>query len=289
VSRIVEEADQKVSKPLFAELAGASGKSALDVETEIDQLHLEAQQLASQAKGLSVPSEMGSAQRNLTLALNLQAEGVAKVGDQVRAALGGQSQQASELIAGAMENFLASDVISSQRVSPLAEEALRAGGVQGQTVATSRFLPNIGWLEASTVQARLAGQSTSGQSGQVTPGTHGSALIGVSVGSTELASEPTLNHIGGGSNPTFAVTVEDSGESSQTGVKVDVTVTAEGKQLKGSGTIGSIQAGQKTSVNVPVAGVPTGVAAKVEAYVEPVPGETSTENNKGTYLAIFSS
>ncbi|HUB36799.1 MAG TPA: hypothetical protein VL972_08240, partial [Solirubrobacteraceae bacterium] len=52
VSRIVEEANQKVSKPLFSELAGASSKSALDVETEIDQLHLEAQQLASQAKGL---------------------------------------------------------------------------------------------------------------------------------------------------------------------------------------------------------------------------------------------
>jgi hypothetical protein len=288
VSRIVEEANQKVSKPLFAELAGASSKSALDVETEIDQLHLEAQQLASQAKGLSVPSEMDAAQRNLTLSLNLQAEGVAKVGNQVRAALGGQAQQASALIAGAMENFLASDVISSQRVTPLIEEALHSGGAQGQTVVTSRFLPNIGWLEPSTVQARLGGQSSSSQSGQVTAGTHGSALLGVSVGGTELASEPTLNHIGGGSSPTFAVSVEDSGENTQTNVKVEVTVIAEGKQLKGSGTIPTVQAGQKTSVNVPVANVPTGVAAKIEAYVVPVPGETSTENNKGTYLAIFS-
>ena len=187
-----------------------------------------------------------------------------------------------------MENFLASDVISSQRVTPLIEETLHSGGVQGQTVVTSRFLPNVGWLEPSTVQARLGGQSSASQSGQVTAGTHGSSLVGVSVGGTELASEPTLNHISGGANPTFAVSVEDSGENTQTNVKVEVTVTAEGKQLKGSGTIGSIQAGQKTTVNMPVANVPAGVAAKIEAYVVPVSGETDTENNKGAYLAIFS-
>jgi hypothetical protein len=34
-------------------------------------------------------------------------------------------------------------------------------------------------------------------------------------------------------------------------------------------------------------GVPQGEAAKVEAYVEPVPGETDLENNKTSYLAIF--
>ena len=51
--------------------------------------------------------------------------------------------------------------------------------------------------------------------------------------------------------------------------------------------INQAQAGSKYNVEVTVVGVPQGVAAKVEAYVEPVPGETDLENNKSTYLAIF--
>jgi hypothetical protein len=206
----------------------------------------------------------------------------------VRTALSSQAKQASTLIAGDMESFLASDVIHSQRVKPLIEQTLRANGIEGVTVAGSRFLPNIGWLEPSTVQARLTGHSTSSaQNGQPTPGTHGTALVGVSVGENTLASEPTLNHISGGSNPTFTVGVEDDGENTETNVNVSVTVSAQGKQLKATRSINSIGAGGKTNVDVPVEGVPTGVASKIEAYVEPVPGETNTENNKGTFLAIF--
>lgn len=287
VGEIVGESDQRVARPLFSELSGASAKSTLEVQEQLNQLHLEAQQQATRAKGLSVPSEMDTPQRDLLLALDLRAEGVQKVANLVRTALGGQAKQASTLIAGDMENFLASDVIYSQRVAPLIEQALKANGIEGQTVASSSFLPNIGWLEPSTVQSRITGQATSSAQGQVAPGSHGSSLVGVSVGANTLASEPTLNHISGGSNPTFTVTVEDAGENTETNVKVDVTVTAQGKQLKGTRSINSMQAGSKVNVDIPVENVATGVASKIEVYVEPVPGETDTENNKTTYLAIF--
>ncbi len=288
VNEIVEESDQKVSRPLFTQLSNASGKSALDVEQQVDELRMEAQSEAARAKALSVPSAMEGAQRNLLLALDLRTEGVAKIAGQLRTALGGQAKQASTLIAGDMENFLASDVIHSQRVMPLIEEALKSGGAAGQSVASSRFLPNIGWLEASTVQSRITGQAASSQKGELAAGSHGSALIGVSVGANTLASEPTLNHITGGSNPTFTVTVEDSGENTESNVKVDITVTAQGKQLKATKSINSMQAGTKVNVDIPVENVPAG-PGKIEVYVEPVPGETDTENNKSTFLAIFAS
>jgi hypothetical protein len=289
VSEIIEESDQKVSRPLFAALSSASSGSALDVEQKVDELHSEAESQAQRAKGLSVPGEMEGAQRNLLLAMDLRSEGVMKVGNLLRTALGGQAKQASTLIAGNMENFLASDVLYSQRVAPLIEENLKSGGVEGETLPSSNFLPNLGWLEPSTVQSRISGQgSTGSQNGQLAPGTHGSALIGVAVGSNSLATEPTLNHVSGGSNPTFTVTVEDSGENSETNVKVNVTVTAQGKQLKATRTINSMQAGSKMNVDIPVENVPAG-PGKIEVYVEPVPGETDTENNKSTYLAIFSS
>lgn len=288
VSKIVGESDQQVAHPLFLALSGASSKPALGVETQINQLHLEAEKQAALARGLSVPGEMDAAQRNLLIALDLRAEGVEKVAGQLRTALGGQAKQASTLIAGDMEMFLASDVIYSQRVAPLIEQTLKAGGAEGQSVASSRFLPNIGWLEPNTALSRVTGQSaSSAQGGQPVTGNHGSALKGVSVGATTLEPEPTLNHISGGSSPTFTVQVENSGEFPETNVKVDVTVTAGGKQFTASHAIEKTEPGKTVNVNIPVTGVSLGVASKIEVKIEAVPGENDLENNKGTFLAIF--
>ena len=288
VSKIAQESAQQVSQPFFTAIAGASSKSALNVEVQLDQLHIQAQNQAASAKGLSVPGAMVGAQRDLLLALDLRAEGVAKVASLVRTALGGQAKQASTPIAGDMEIFLASDVIYSQRVAPLIQETLTANGVQGQSVAPSRFLPNVGWLEGATALARITGSATSSaQSGQPVTGNHGSALKGVSVGANTLEPEPTLNHISGGANPTFTIQVENSGEFPETNVKVDVTVTAGGKQFKASHVIEKTEPGKKVGVDIPVTGVPLGGASKIQVNIEGVAGENDLENNKGTFLAIF--
>ena len=289
VGEIAQEYEAQVAKPLFTALTGASGKSALDVEVQINNLRGEAQKLGSRAQGLSVPGEMVAAQRALLLALGLRLEGITKIDAQLPAALGGQSKQVAPKIAGAMEEFLASDVIYSQRVAPLIEQELSAGGVTAST-AGARFLPNLGWLEADTVVARLAGAAggSSSASSTIAPGTHGSALVAVAVGTNTLEGGETLNHIKGGTNPDFNVTVENTGSNNESNVKVNATVTTAGQQRKSSRVINSTQAGSKVNVEIPVTGVPLGVASKVEIEVEAVPGETETENNKGTYLAIFS-
>jgi hypothetical protein len=287
-NRITQESDQQVSQPFFSALANANSKSALDVEVQLEQLHILAQNQAAGAKSLSVPGSMSAAQSNLLLALDLRAEGVAKVTSLVRTALGGQAKQASTPIAGDMEIFLASDVIYSQRIVPLIQQTLTGNGIQGQSTTPSSFLPNLGWLEPTTVLARITGQSSSSsQTGQPAPGHHGSALKGVSVGVSKLEPEPALNHVSGGGNPTLTVQVENAGEFSETDVKVDVTVTAGGKQLKASHAINKTEPGKTVNVDIPVTGVPLGVASKIEVQVEPVPGETNHEGTKNTYLAIF--
>lgn len=286
VGEIAQEFDAQVAKPLFTALAGASGKSALDVEVQINQLRVEAQKLAARAKELKVPGELTGAQRALLMALNLRVEGITKIAALLPAALGGQGKQVSPKIAGDMETFLASDVIYSQRVAPLIQETLASNGIRASTQST-RFLPNLGWLDPNTVLARLTGQAGGGAPSSVSPGTHGSALVGVAVGTNTLQPEPTLNHIAGGASPTFTVTVENTGSNAETNVKVDIAVTAAGKQLKDSHVINSTQPGSKVNVEIPVNGVSLGVASKIQVTVEPVPGETNSENNKNTYLAIF--
>lgn len=286
VNQIAQTSESQVARPLFTTLSGAGGKSALDVEVQIDQLRRQAQELAERTKGLSVPSQMAAAQRDLLLAQNLRVEGVSKVAGLVREALGGQAQQASTKIAGAMEIFLASDVLYSQRVAPLIQQALAAGGVSGQTTSASRFLPNLGWLTPATVQSRITGQAT-GASGAVAPGTHGHSLKGVSVGTNTLAPSPTLNHVSGGTNPTFTVMVENAGSNPETNVKIDVAVTTEGKTLNASHMIDKTEPGSTSNVDIPVNGVTLGAASRVTVNIEAVPGETATENNKGAYLVIF--
>jgi hypothetical protein len=287
VSTLAQESDNQVSHPLFVALTDSSSKSALDVEQQIDELRAEAQTLASRAKALSVPGEMVSAQRDLLLALDLRVEGMTKVAALVPTALGGQAKQAAAKIAGDMEIFLASDVIYAQRAAPLIQQTLTGSGITGVSTSPTRFLPNVGWLESATVLSRMTGQAASSSTGGVAPGHHGSELKGVSVGTTTLEPEPTLNHLSGGSSPTFTAIVENDGEFPETDVTVNVTVTAEGKQYKDSHVINSTQPGSKYNVEVTVNGVPQGVAAKVEAEVEPVPGETNHEDTKESFLAIF--
>jgi hypothetical protein len=287
VSVLAQEFDEHVSRPLFSALSGAAGKSALNVEVQVDQLRVQAQDLAAQVKKLSTPGELADAQRDLLLAFNLRTEAVTKVAALTPTALGGQGKQAIAQIAGDMEIFLASDVLYSQRVAPLIQQELKEAGVQGLTTAPSRSLPNLGWLDPTTVESRITGKSPATQNSETTSGTHGSSLTGVSVGANTLASEPTLNHVSGGSNPTFTVNVENGGESTETNVKANVTVTAGGKQFKASHAIEKIEPEKTVSVDIPVNGVPLGEAAKVEVEVEKVPGETNTENNKGTFLAVF--
>ncbi len=286
--QLVEESDQQVARPLFETLAGASGKTPLAVEEKMGELNQLAQTQAQHAQSMSTPGEMQDAQRNLLLTMHLRSEGLGKVTNLIRTALGGQNKQSIAYIAGAMELFLSSDVIWSQRVAPLIQQALHGDNIQGEETHGTQFLPNLGWLDPTTVEDRLTGKASSaGASSQVAPGTHGSALLGVSVGSTALEPSPTLNHISGGANPTFSVKVEDSGSNPQTGVKVEVSVAAGGREFKASRVIGKTEPGATSTVDIPVEGVPQGAAARITVYVQPVPGETNSENNKGTYLAVF--
>ncbi|HUA12024.1 MAG TPA: hypothetical protein VMA83_08470 [Solirubrobacteraceae bacterium] len=288
VALIADESNSQVARPLFGELTNASKKTAIDVEGQVDQLRVKAQELASHAAGLSVPGEMESAQRSLLLAMNLREEGMSKIASLIGQALAGgaAAKHAITLISGDMELFLASDVLFSQRIVPYISETLAANDLTGPTITSKTFLPNIGWLEPSVATERITGQGSS-TSSATEEGTHGSALLGVSVGANALEPEPTLNHVSGGTNPTFTVEVENDGSAAESEVRVNVAVTAEDKKFSASRTINSLQPESKVNVEIPVDGVPLGVGAKVEVEVQPVPGETETENNKGVYLAVF--
>ncbi len=287
VSQIAQDSDQSVARPLFSDLSGANGKSPLDVSVQINQLKLRAQAEAKQARGLNVPGDLAGAQRNLLLSLTLRGEALQHVADQVTSALGGQNaQDAVNRIAGEMEALLASDVIYSQRVVPLVAQALEDNGIHGQSPAPSRFLLDLGWLTPTYVSGQLSGQGASAANAPAAPGSHGHSVAGVSVGSNQLTTTGT-NHASGGASPTLSVMIANQGSNNETGVKVDVSVTAAGKTTKTVKTIDRTQAGASSTVDIPLSGVPTAVTSRVTVFIEPVPGEKNVANNKSTYSVVF--
>ena len=287
VSTIIQASDGQVGHPFFQYLSGAGGKSPLDVEVQVNQYRATAEQQAKQAAGLNVPGEMAGAQRNLLLALDFRAEGLAKVAEQIRSALGGQNSQAAiATIGGEIQLFLASDVIYAQRVAPLIGQVLSDQHIGGQTVASSQFLPDLGWLSPQVITQRLTGHAAS--SGPVRPGSHGHGLLSVSVNGTTLAPEPTVNHVTFSPNLAFDLKVANQGSNDEFGVMVSLKITGSGAPVSFSKTIDTTKAGTVTDVLIPLTQTPPiGTPVKLSGAVAAVPGEKNVSNNQLSFTVIF--
>jgi hypothetical protein len=295
VTAVINDSDQSVGKPFFQRMSdGARNSSQLQVQ--VNQLRLAAEDDVKRAKAFDVPGDMGPAQRNLELVLNLRAEGLTKIADQIPAALGrGQaSETAVNRIAGEMQAFLASDVVYAQRVAPLIADALDKNGVKGQTIAGSRFMTDVSWLAPATVASHLgrsASSGSTGASGQPAPGLHGHGLDATSVGTVTLQPEApgVVNRVAWSNNPTITVKFTNQGDNDEANVKVSISVKpSSGKTISATKTIGQTKSKQTSTVNIPLgAAPPAGTPTTLSVVVAKVPGEKTTSNNRSSYTVIF--
>jgi hypothetical protein len=290
VSAIASQ-EAQISGPLFKVLADATSVGQPNVGDDVNTYRVQAQLEASDARGLSVPGQMAGAQQNLLLSLDLRAEALQVIAGDVPNALGTDSAaSAMDSIAAEMQAFLASDVIYAERVVPLMRQTLAAADIDDQTVASSIFLPDLGWLSPGTVTQRISG-NTGGTtaSGTLKPGTHGDAMLSASVGSTVLQPEPAVNQIKLTPTPTFSLLVANQGQNDETGVVVQLRIEGIATPIVLSDTIDTKAMTQAPPVEMPLTGSPPlGETVKLVATVEPVPGESDTANNTLTYLASFS-
>jgi hypothetical protein len=295
VTAVINDSDQSVGKPFFQRMTNGA-RNSQGLQVQINQLRVDAEDGVKRAKAFAVPGDMGPAQRNLELVLNLRAEGLTKIADQIPGALGrGQtSEDAINKIAGEMQTFLTSDVVYAQRVAPLIKDALDKNNVKGQQIAGSRFMSDISWLAPSTVAAHLgrsAAGGTSTTSGTVAPGLHGHGLVGTSVGAVALNPEApgVVNRVPWSNNPTITVKFANQGDNDESNVKVSVSVKATGaKAIPATKTIGQTKAKQTSTVNIPLgAAPPAGVPTTLSVLIAKVPGEKTTSNNRSSYTVIF--
>jgi hypothetical protein len=295
VSSLVQEVNSNTSD--FFNTLSSGGSSSNDLQTQINQLRVQAEDQTKKAVQLDVPGEMKPPHRNLVLTLSLIQEAIGKVAEKIPSALASDSTVASNAvtaIAGEMQSFTASDVVYTRRVAALIQQILNKENIGGQTIQRSNFQQNLGWLDPDIVARRIGSEAGRGAgggtaSGVAAPGTHGHALVSVAAGDKTLQPGGVANRIVASSGLAFRVTIANQGENIESDVRVRVRINvAGGKTLTAQKTVAETRPGTNADVTVPLGQAPPiGEPVTITVDVRPVLGEKMTDNNTQTYTALF--
>jgi hypothetical protein len=287
---------------LFKAMDGAAQTSPTELYQSVLSIKGSADQSLKQAQALSVPGDMADAQQSLLIALELRRNGLQKVSDDVRDALGDEGDNADRAItgiAGQMRAFDASDVLYNARVQPFMKAALEKAGVGGN-ITPSQFLREISWVSPAYVASKLGKRLTTGggsgtddttDKNQPTgPGLHGTGLNATSYGNTTLApgASNRLTYVKG---QAFLVAFTNQGDNDEFNVKVTLKIqlaSGSGSAITLNKTVPQVAKGEKATVELPLnREPPLGAVVNVNVTVAKVPGEEKTDNNKSTYPTLF--
>ncbi len=292
VFSLIEKSDATGTQ-VFSILSSGKGGSA--IKQQLATPLSDARTQLSKAQGLGVPGQMSKAQTNLLFALQMRADGISTIANNVGliTASGSGTTQALKNIATGTARFYASDVIYKGYVvdeiaGALHGDNIAVGGDSNIQINAGQFLPDLGWLQTSFIATKLgttdttASGSASGQN-STTPGLHGDALTGVAVGSNTLSPSGT-NTVAGSPAPTFTLSVLDGGAFNQYGISCTVVVSGG---PSGKSTLAETTPGNTSTCNVTLGSTVTPGEYQVTVTVGKVPLETNTANNTQTYSVEF--
>jgi hypothetical protein len=275
----------------FGLLAGPIS-DPVSLQNSLNAASADAVKELNRAKALSTPDEVKDAQMKFVLAMQMRADGIKNISAAVPMALQSQTTQgAVNTIAAEMAKFYASDVLYKDYTVPEIIGALRAAGIQvgglgGQQVNSSQFLPSIQWLTPSYIADQLhvtlpqAQQSTA----HVPACACGHAMQTVSVGGTTLTPGSSTS-IPASPPPTFTCVFTNDGQQTEHNVKVKVAV--QGTQITGQAVVPQTSPGQTYTAQVQLSSSPPKGTYTVTATVVPVPGEYVHTHNTQTFTITF--
>jgi hypothetical protein len=292
VGSLVSDSDTQVGKPFFDVLRNPGNG---DIRNQVAGFKAQADQQYQQAKKISTPGDMEAAQRSFLITMEQRRDGLQAIADRISTALGSDPDAADKAInemAGAMQMFLASDVLYTTRTQKFIQDALDSKEIGGQRIQRTQFFPGIQWLDPNTVAdalgQQLSAEGAEGSGGrEPAPGLHGTGIDSVQVG--DLTLQPgSPNRIPYGPDTEFTVNFTNQGENDE--VDIDVVLKIEGgpKTIRVTDNVASVAAGETASATLALDQAPpldTPVTISVE--VKAVPGEEKTDNNKAEYEAAF--
>ncbi len=290
VGTIVRDSDSQVGKPFFDLMRNPSQG---DLSTLIAGYRGQAETGYQQAKRIDTPDDMAAAQRSFLMTMELRRDGLQSIADRIRTALSSDAEaadQAIEEIAGAMQMFLASDVIYTSRVYPLIEATLRDADVGAQQLQETAFFPGTEWLDPSVVADALGQQLSSGSGSngrEPAPGLHGTGIDSVQVGELTLTPD-AANRIAYGADTEFTVNFTNQGENDETDIVVVLRIDGGPAPLRVQKSVASVPAGTAASATLTLdKPPPLDTPVTITAQVKAVPGEEKKDNNTVEFDAAF--
>jgi hypothetical protein len=285
----------QIGRQLNATLA-QTGIKQTELVQKIKGYAAQQQQDVAQARSLNPPGPLRVEHDHLIEVLQLRASGLSRLADAFQqTATAKNASAAGQLLAEQARLLVASDVNWNFYFrEPTQRELQRQNVSDVGGVPASNIFPNpdLASTQAmTTVWQRVHGAATGG--GSVT-GLHGSALGQVKAlpdGKVLVTgASASDNQITASTDLAFQVTVENSGDFQEFNVGVTLTIQKSPKPIVLRRKIPVINAGEKkivTFTNIDISGL-FGVPTTIKVDIEPVPGETKTDNNSAEYNVIFS-
>jgi hypothetical protein len=291
----VASSSQQVGRSLSQTLL-AQGQKQAQLEQRIAGLAHQEQLDVQRAQEITPPGTLRDEHNALVQALQYRVSGLTGLASALAATASVKdSTRAGTVLAGQMQRLLASDVIYADSFRDPSAAELKRQGVTGTAANGGPLVPSSTFLQSAdlvtptamaTVVSRIRGGSVTPSQG----GLRGTNLVKTVVQpqNQELSTTQT-NTIIVRTNMRIEVTVEDSGDSQEANIPVTLTIQQPSGNIVKRAKISFINPGEQKTVTFSNFGaVNFGVQATIKVEVQPVQGETKTDNNSADYPVIFS-
>ncbi len=292
----VAASSQQIGRQLSTTLL-AQGLKQSAVEQRIAGLARQEQLDVDRAREITPPGTLRDEHDALIEALQFRVSGLNGLATALAATVSTKNTtRAAGVLASQMQRFLASDVIYDDEFRVPSTAELKRQGVTGTNESGGPLVPDSNFLQSAdfVTTTSMVSVLSKIRGGAVTPsqgGLHGTNIVSVKAlpEGTELSTS-TQTRVIVRTNLAFQVAIQDSGDSQETGIPVKLTIVQSGSDpVEKTATINFISPGETkviTFKNFPAPNFQTPAQLKIE--VQPVPGETKTDNNSADYPIIFS-
>jgi hypothetical protein len=287
VDRIANESE-RIGTRLNTALTRPDVRQA-ELRRNLEGLAQQQVQLVDSAEALDEPGPLRNEHRHLIEALQFRVSGLRGIRD----GFSGQTRnatQAGDALAAQARRLIASDVVWDDQFEDPAKAELRRQDIQGVSVPDSNFVQNPSLATSTAMTAvwqRVRGGTAGG--GTASPGLHGHNLVSVKVVGGATLSPDDLNEIVATTDLSFQVVFENSGDSTETGVQVTLTIQKSPEPIVRRQTVDVTEAKQqKTVVFRNISNVPFVRRTALQVEINEVLGEENLANNTAEYPVIFS-
>jgi hypothetical protein len=273
----------------LATLLTQPGLKQEDLDAKLGGYIQQAESHVQKAQDLKPPGPLHDAQDGAIEALEFRVAGLKGLQKTFQdTANADDATTAGQQLAVPAQRLLTSDIVWTDRFQAVAQNVMDQENVEGVQVPPSDFVATDDLVSArtlATIWQRIQGAATGG-----TGGSHGSGIASVkALPSGTLLSTSTATTIKATVQLAFEVGVEDTGDSQEVRIKVTLTIPKGTSPIVKTGVIPLIDPGETKTVTLKVGNlVPFGEQTSVKVDVEPVQGETYTQNNSAEYPVIFS-